>query len=197
MVGIGVAPSGEAPTVTDLSAILPRLVDTALVGRRDDELLGILCEDLLAHGMPLLRGSVSTEFLHPTLEFRVSRWIRGHGVEIQSFNRRPSGASSSDAWLRSPFYQLMRSQERTLRRRIDDTSIAEFPVLADFAVIGGVDYLALRQPMGPGAAIGAVREMFASWVTDRLGGFSADELALLERLQPHLVLAVGALGNGW
>jgi adenylate cyclase len=84
-----------------------------------------------------------------------------------------------------------------LRRRIDDTSIAEFPVLADFAAIGGVDYLALRQPIGPGAAIGAVREMFASWVTDRPGGFSAEELALLERLQPHLVLAVGALSNVW
>jgi adenylate cyclase len=183
--------------VTELSAVLPRLVDTALVGRRDDELLGILCEDLLAHGMPLLRGSFSTEFLHPTLEFRVSRWVRGHGVESQTFNRRPFGASSSDEWLRSPFYQLVRSQERTLRRRIDDTSIAEFPVLADFEAIGGVDYLALRQPIGPGAAIGAVREMFASWVTDRSGGFSPEEFALLERLQPHLVLAVGALSNVW
>jgi adenylate cyclase len=60
-----------------------------------------------------------------------------------------------------------------------------------------VDYLALRQPIGPGAAIGAVREMFASWVTDRPGGFSAEELALLVRLQPHLVLAVGALSNVW
>jgi adenylate cyclase len=183
--------------VTDFSAILPRLVETALVGRRDDELLGALCEDLLAHGMPLLRGSVSTEFLHPTLEFRVLRWVRGHGIESQTFNRRPYGAPSSDEWLRSPFYQLVRSQERTLRRRIDDTSIAEFPVLADFAAIGGVDYLALRQPIGPGAAIGAVREMFASWVTDRPGGFSAEELALLVRLQPHLVLAVGALSNVW
>src|SRR5262245_6583180 len=103
MVGIGVAPSEEAPTVTDLSAILPRLVETALVGRRDDELLGILCEDLLAHGMPLLRGSVSTEFLHPTLEFRVSRWVRGHGVESQTFNRRPltsaaERVSTSRSW---------------------------------------------------------------------------------------------------
>ena len=190
-------PPEEASRVTDLDAILPRLVDAALVGRRDDELLGILCEDLLAHGMPLLRGSLSTEFLHPTLEFRVSRWVRGHGVESQTFNRRPYGASSSEAWLRSPFHQLVEREERTLRRRIDDTSIAEFPVLADFAAMGGVDYLALRQPIGPGAAIGDVREMFASWVTDRPGGFSAEEIALLERLQPHLVLAVGAVSNVW
>jgi hypothetical protein len=68
--------------MTDLSAILPRLV-----GRRDDELFSILCDDLLAHGIPILRGSISTEFLHPTLEFRVSRWVRGRGVESQTSAR--------------------------------------------------------------------------------------------------------------
>jgi hypothetical protein len=33
--------------MTDVNAILPQLVDAALIGRRDDELLGILCDDLL------------------------------------------------------------------------------------------------------------------------------------------------------
>jgi adenylate cyclase len=147
--------------------------------------------------VPVLRGSISTEFLHPTLEFRVSRWVRGHGVESQSFDRKPHGASDSEAWTRSPFYQLVTRQERTLRLRINETSIAEFPVLAEFAAIGGTDYLALRQPIGAGAAIGDVREMFASWVTDRPSGFRAEELALFERLQPHLVLAVGAVSTVW
>jgi adenylate cyclase len=181
----------------DTSAILARLIDAALVGRRDDELMGILCEDLLGHGVPILRGSISTEFLHPTLEFRVSRWIRGRGVESQTFGRRPHGASDSEAWLKSPFYQLVTRHERMLRRRIDEASMAEFPVLADFAAIGGTDYLALRQPIGPGVAIGDVHEMFTSWVTDRLDGFRTQELALFEQLQPPLVLAVGAVSNVW
>ena len=183
--------------MTDTDAILPRLVDAALVGRRDDELLGLLCDDLLAHDMPILRASISTEFLHPTLEFRVSRWVRGHGVESQTFNRKPHGASDSEAWLRSPFYQLVTRQERTLRCRINATNIAQFPVLADFAAVGGTDYLALRQPIGSGVAIGDVREMFTSWVTDRPSGFHAEECALFERLQPYLVLAVGAVSNVW
>ncbi len=84
-----------------------------------------------------------------------------------------------------------------LRRRIDETSIAEFPGLADFAAMGGADYLALRQPIGSGAAIGEVREMFTSWLTDRPSGFSGEDLALFERLQPHLVLAVRAVSNVW
>jgi adenylate cyclase len=46
-------------------------------------------------------------------------------------------------------------------------------------------------------ALGNVREMFTSWVTDRPSGFRAEELALFERLQPHLVLAVGAVSNVW
>jgi adenylate cyclase len=183
--------------MTDLDAILPRLIDAALVGRRDDELMGILCEDLLARGMPILRASISTEFLHPTLEFRVSRWSRGRGVETQTFDRKPYGASDSQAWLRSPFHRLVEREERMLRRRIDEASIAEFPVLADFAAMGGTDYLALRQPIGSGAAIGEVREMFASWVTDRPNGFLTEEISLFERLQPYLVLAVRSVSNVW
>jgi adenylate cyclase len=183
--------------MTDLNAILPGLVDAALAGRRDDELLGIVCGDLLAHGVPILRGSISTEFLHPTLEFRVSRWVRGQGVASQTFDRRPHGASESQAWLQSPFHHLVTRQERTLRRRIDETSIDEFPVLAEFAAMEGADYVALRQPIGRGVAIGDVREMFTSWVTDRPGGFGEKEIALFERLQPHLVLAVGAVSNVW
>jgi adenylate cyclase len=183
--------------MTDLSAILSRLVDAALVGRRDDELLGALCHDLLASGIPVLRGSISTEFLHPTLEFRVSRWARGHGVASQTFDRKPHGASDSAAWLQSPFYDLVKREERQLRRRIDAVSVVEFPVLADFAAMGGTDYVALRQPIGPGLTFGGVREMFTSWVTDRPSGFCTEELALFEGLQPHLVLAAGAVGNVW
>ena len=44
---------------------------------------------------------------------------------------------------------------------------------------------------------GEVDEVFASWVTDRPSGFTNGEVALLERLQPYLVLAVAAVGNVW
>jgi adenylate cyclase len=191
------AAGAAAPPILDASAILPRLIDSALDGRRDDELFGLVCDDLAARAMPILRGSISTEFLHPTLEFRVSRWVRGGGLESQTFARKPHGASDSEEWLRSPFYHLVMRQERTLRRRIDETSMAEFPVLTDFAAGGGTDYLALRQPIGSGVTIGKAREMFTSWVTDRPGGFRAEECALLQELQPYLVLAVGAVSNVW
>jgi adenylate cyclase len=61
--------------------------------------------------------------------------------------------------------------------------------------MGGTDYLAFRQPVGPDAVFGDGEEVFTSWVTDRPDGFHEAEIALLERLQPQLVLAVAAVAN--
>jgi adenylate cyclase len=193
---IGVRDFVDGPAA-EASAILPRLADAALAGSRDYEVFGQACEDLVEHGVPVLRGSMVTDFLHPTLEARVLRWVRGSGIDAQSVDRVPENAPASESWLRSPLYPLVQRRERLLRRRIDAASSAEFPVLGEFAEMGGVDYLALRQPLGRNAAFGEVDEVLTSWVTDRAGGFSDDHLALLERVNPHLVLAVGAVSNMW
>ncbi len=194
------APAAGARPSVELSALLPGLVAGALAGRRDDELFGLVCEDLLAHGVPILRASIGAEFLHPTHEVRVLRWARGGGVEGQTLDREPDEVSQDDAAPAGPLHELdrlVRRQERMLGRRIDATSIAELPILAEFAAMGGVDYVALRQPIGRGVAFGEVEEVLTSWVTDRASGFSDADLALFEQLQPHLVLAVGAVSNVW
>jgi adenylate cyclase len=183
--------------VTRPGVFVERLVAGALDGRRDDELLGTFCEDLLAHGVPILRGVLGAEFLHPTYAVRLLRWIRGQGAEGQTFDREPEGAPEDEGWLTSPLYRLKQQQGRVMHRRIDAVSMAEFPLFAEFAALGGTDYVGLRQPVGRGAVFGEVDEVFASWVTDRPSGFSDGEVALLERLQPHLVLAVAAVGNVW
>ena len=69
-----------------------RLVAGALDGRRDDELFGALCEDLVASGIPILRGSLGTQFLHPTYDVRLIRWVLGEGVAAETLDRRPDGA---------------------------------------------------------------------------------------------------------
>lgn len=174
-----------------------RLVAGALAGRRDDELFGTLCDELAAAGVPILRGAIGTWFLHPTLEVRLLSWVRGRGVEVETFEREPDSAPEDAEWLASPLYHLKRRQERVLHRRIDAASVAEFPLFGMFAELGGKDYLGLRQPIGRGAAFGEVDEVFTSWVTDREAGFSEAELSLFAALQPQLVLAVAAVGNVW
>lgn len=174
-----------------------RLVAGALAGRGDDELFGALCDDLLEGGIPLLRGALGSRFLHPTLDVRLLRWVRGEGIEGQAFEREPDDASEDQEWLASPLYQLKQRQELLLHRRIDAGSIAEFPLLGEFAALGGKDYLALRQPIGARAMFGEVDEVFASWTTDREAGFTPEEVEIFTRLLPQLVLAFMSVGNVW
>ena len=178
-------------------APVERLVAAALAGRRDDQLLGGLCEDLLADGLPLLRGAMGTQFLHPTLGVRLLRWVRGKGATSHVFDRRPDDAPADADWLVSPLRHMAEADQCSIRRRIDAAGIAEFPLLADFAEIGGTDYLAFRQPIGQGAVLGDVNSVFSSWVTDRSGGFTDTEVELLGRLHPHLMLAFALVGNVW
>jgi adenylate cyclase len=182
--------------MVDVNAILSPLVGAALAGRRDEELFGTVCDGLQAHGVPLLRARLGARFLHPTLAVRSLTWVRGRGAAGHSADRNPDSPTSEE-WLASPFYRLITRKETLLRRRIDAAGIAEFPVLADFAALGGVEYLAMRQPVGRDFAFGDVDEALSSWVTDRAGGFTDAEVALFEQLQPYLVLAVGAVGNVW
>ena len=179
------------------AGFVERLVAGALAGCRDDELFGTLCDDLAAEGVPLMRAALGTRFLHPTLEVRLLRWVRGRGLEAQAFERKPDGTPEDEEWLASPLYRLKLRQELILHRRIDAASIAEFPLFAEFAALGGKDYLGLRQPVGRDATFGEVDEVFTSWVTDRDSGFGEDDEALFARLQPQLVLAVAMVGNVW
>lgn len=183
--------------MTALDTLPSRLAAAALAGSRDDALFTMACDELQAAGVPLLRASMIADFLHPTLEVRLLRWDRGRTVESRTFDRRPDNAPEQQMWLTSPFYPLVQRQERVLRRRIDAASIAEFPVLGEFAELGGTDYLAMRQPLGRSAVFGEVDEVLTSWLTDRPEGFGDEHVALLDRLLPHLVLAVSVVGNVW
>ena len=180
-----------------LDGIVRRLVAGALDARRDDELFGALCEDLVEAGIPLLRGAMGSQFLHPTMDVRLLRWVRDRGTEGHTFEREPDDAPEDEEWATSPLYHLKHRQEHLLHCRIDAASIAQFPLLGEFAEMGGTDYVALRQPIGRGAMYGEVNEIYTSWITDRPSGFTDAEVALFEELQPQLVLAVMAVGNVW
>ena len=179
------------------SAIGARLTAAALAGHRDDEIFAMACDALAAEGLPIQRAAIGAKFLHPTYEVRLLRWVRTAGIEAQTFDREPDDAPEDEDWLKSPLFRLAQNGELTLRRRIDAASIAEFPLLGEFAAKGGRDYLAFRQPVGRGLVFGEVKEVFTSWVSDREAGFDDAETALLEGLQPTLVLAVSAVANVW
>jgi hypothetical protein len=117
------ADAGGGTTIADESAIATRFAEAALAGRRDHEVFGQACEDLLALRVPLLRSVMVTDFLHPTLEARVLSWVRGQGLKTQTVDRAPENAPAAEPWLLSPLYPLVERRERVLRRRIDAASV--------------------------------------------------------------------------
>ncbi len=88
-----------------------------------------------------------------------------------------------DAYMASPIHQVIDLGETAIRGRIDP-AMAEFayPIYRDFATQGATDYLACALVFSTG-----VRSA-VTWLTDKEGGFSDDDIALLHRVAKPLAL---------
>jgi len=105
----------------------------------------------------------------PVME-HIVRLLRRHGVE-----------RSSD--FRNSPVKVLGQGAASVRRRLDlPSSRLDFPILRDLADQGATDYVAMALRFTSG------RMGFVSWVCDRPGGFSGEELALLDGLVPFISL---------
>ena len=139
--------------------------------------------------------------LHPVYG-RLLRW--GYGpteLPLLEYGRTSvdalaaSGAQFLDVgaaqrWRESPHYKMLQTGDSFLRRRLDVTTIDEFPVFADFLAAGMTDYVAIISRFAPGGVIGEMDGVYLSWSTRAPDGFSNDQIAALQRLAPYLALAI-------
>lgn len=176
-----------------LPTIARHLVEGALDGRRDVDLLARFCDDLAAQGLPLLRVAIASEYLHPTLEVRMLLWRRGEGTEAEGVDRRPENAPEPEGWLRSTFYRMFEEKLAVLHLPIDAETVERYVAFDDFAAAGGRDYLAFRQPLDRCTSYGESEAIFLSFVAER--GLTADEVSLLTDLRPLVILAIGSVVN--
>jgi adenylate cyclase len=137
---------------------------------------------LLAAGLPLLRvtlhvGTIRPQFLGTTIV-----WWRDIGQTTQVL----IGHEIGDAipYEKNPVRRVCEGREK-LRRRLDlpDDQL-DFDVLFELRERGGTDYLAL-----PIAGAHAVDYM-VTFVTDRPGGFTANEIEDLARVGQRLAVVV-------
>lgn len=185
----GTAPEPQAALIVD------RLVRAALGGADDLALLEMVCEEIAAAGVALTRVVTATDLLHPTFDGQGTRWRRGEAVTRSMFLRSEwtTGATrNEEIWKRSPFYRLINTGESRLRRRIAPEGPQEFPILDDLRTEGATDYLAFATHIGEAATLGPVEGIVSSWVTDRPGGFSDDDIALITAVMPTLALCLNA-----
>jgi adenylate cyclase len=162
-------PPAERPTHDSIHAIGEWIIGPARHGSSGVSSFDELAWRLLAAGLPLLRATFHGRTLHPQFLGANFVWWRTTGQTVQTMI-----AHEMEETIRSetnPVRRVALSGE-TLRRQLDlpDDQL-DFPILHELKGAGGTDYLVLPTK----SALGA--NYVVTFVTDRVGGFAAQEIA--------------------
>jgi adenylate cyclase len=165
------------------------LAEEALGSSQPSALFEALCLRLRATGIPVLRGHVTFNVLHPLYSAGALVWT-AEGVDIRLLGRDGQG---SEEYLKSPIRHVIEHGLPLLRRRLTGrTALLDFPILTELRDRGGSDYLMIRVPFegrandGPGNRRGII----GSWVCDRPSGYTDGEIRLLQRITNRLAVAL-------
>jgi adenylate cyclase len=135
---------------------------------------------MLAAGFPLLRATFHLRTLHPQYLGATFVWWRTTGQTVLTFVTHE--AQDLFGHEDNPVRRVLVGGE-TLRRRVDvaDAEL-DFPVLRDLKAVGATDYFALPVKSSFGT------NYMVTYVTDRSGGFTAQEISDLTRVTRRLPL---------
>ena len=147
------------------------------------EFLQVICERIVAEGIPLERCTAHARTLHPEIFGFTVRWLKDRPPQyIPHYH----GASTDAAFENSAIYWLFGGAER-FRRRIGNPNVAiDFSILPELKADGYTDYLALRLPFTDGTCAAL------TLATRRAGGFEEDDIGFFDALMPHLALVFEA-----
>ncbi len=192
---------GERRTFDD--ALGRRIVDLhiwavheGLRGVAAYDLFDGFCQRLVVAGVPLWRAFAGTQTLHPQWRGYGYTWRRDlNAIQPQQFAH---GGYARAEWVNSPLRHLMGrahagEHNPGLRRRLDSgPEERDFPVLDEFFAAGATDYLSQLYVFGEGGDRSHGSGVVYSFTTDRAGGFSDDDVTLLQVVLPALSLAMKA-----
>ena len=135
---------------------------------------------MLAAGFPLLRTTFHLRTLHPQYLGATFVWWRTTGQTVQTFVTHE--AQDLYGHEDNPVRRVLVGGE-TLRRRVDvaDDEL-DFPILRDLKAAGATDYFALPVKNSFGT------NYMVTYVTDHIGGFTAQEISDLKRVTRRLPL---------
>ena len=156
------------------------IADAGLAGEGEPELVSGFCTRAVALGLPLTRGWVLIDTLHPLHEGHAFGWQADGRTTLREYGSSREG-EAQERWVRSPFYRLVETGAPLLRRRVDDESRAEFPSIAELAP-DAADYVAMVHRFKAQGIIGEMDSVYSSWATDRAEGFAEGDIADLKRL---------------
>lgn len=197
----GASPSGEAaPPAAEivdlpaerLDAILGRdlaygvglvadwLTRTARMKDVPSERIALLCDKLLALGLPLDRYGSSTEVLDAEHDSVSRLWVRGRGVTTRTYVRE---GENDSRYLASPFYEAAKTG-RTVELRLAETDPSRFGIVAELRDEGFSHYLCIPIPLMNGG------HGWVTFATRQPSGFSTRDVAALARLLPAIAILI-------
>lgn len=180
-------PSSHYSPTPDVTALNDWICEQGLLRVSLEALLEGFCERLAAIGVPLTRGYISAQTLHPRISVLGCAWRPGEGVTTDVILYRPE---PSEAYLTSPFKRLLDGDLDHLRVRLEGDEPLPFPVCEEFRLEGATDYLAHLIKYGRNGLPDGKTGVITSWTTSTPGGFSDNQFALLGYIVPKLAMAV-------
>ena len=161
------------------SAMAPAdwLLQVGRLAQNADELLGGLCDLLVARGVPLERVGLHARLLHPQVAGVRLLWRRGIGAEETRYGH---DTTESGVYERSPLYIVYVNAEVVRRRLTGPPADDDFPILPELRAEGFTDYLVTPLELAGG------RRQAASWATSHPNGFSDEHIATIVGLLPAL-----------
>ena len=178
--------SGEGLVLIDQLANW--LIAQALSDDSIENIFSGCCLRLHAAGVPIARGHLAFNTLHPLFKTVSMTWWPKDGMTVTSGHHD----EPADEWMRSPPYYMIQNNLEFLRRRLSGPERStDFRLLEELADEGYTDYLGYmvefttessdRDDEGDG--------IVGSWVTDRPAGFSERDIRALNRIQRRLAVA--------
>src|SRR5712671_451670 len=167
------------------------LVRQGLTGLPENDLLRGFCQRCRGEGLPLSRGLVFIDTLHPIFEGRGFRWNDTETNESDIFEYgSTSEGNAAQNWRRSTFYHMLEHGHDELRIDLADCASLDFSLIDELAAKGHRHFLAFVHRFGEAGTLGQMDCVYSYWLTRRPDGFSEQGLSALRELVPVLGLAI-------
>jgi len=167
------------------------LVSQGLTGLPENDLIRGFCERCREEGLPLSRGLLFIDTLHPIFEGRGFRWNDIETNESDSFEYASTSAGdAAQNWRRTTFYHMLEGGLEELRIDLSECASLDFSMIDELAEKGHRHFVAFVHRFGEGGTIGLMDCVYSYWVTRRSEGFGEHELSALRDLVPLLGLAI-------
>lgn len=167
------------------------LVDSALRDSDVVELFESLCRKMVGVGIPVSRARLVWQTLHPLFQAETAIWNEGETAQLEQFAHQDE---ASDAWNRSPLKFVIDNKIELFRRELTGpNALVDFNLLEELKAEGYTDFVLLTTAFEGTAFRGREGEerrgIMVTWATKKEGGFSADDLWALRKVQRRFAVA--------